>query len=90
MEQKGSTESIEEKNLVRKMIKTYFVERDCFPLVRPVENENDLQNLMTLPEDKIRPEFIKQSNMLRNKIQYEMSVHFNKIIWYVLMKNKLI
>ena len=68
MEQKGSTESIEEKNLVRKMIKTYFVERDCFPLVRPVENENDLQNLMTLPEDKIRPEFIKQSNMLRNKI----------------------
>ena len=68
MEQKGSTESIEEKNLVRKMIKTYFLERDCFPLVRPVENENDLQNLMNLPEDKIRPEFIKQSTMLRNKI----------------------
>jgi len=44
MEQKGSSESIEEKNLVRKMIKTYFNERDCFPMVRPVENENDLQN----------------------------------------------
>ena len=68
MEQKGSTQSIEEKNLVRKMIKTYFLERDCFPLVRPVENENDLQNLMTLPDEKIRPEFIKQSAMLRNKI----------------------
>ena len=68
MEQKGSRASIEEKNLVRKMIKTYFIERDCFPLVRPVENENDLQNLMSLPESKIRPEFIKQSSMLRNKI----------------------
>ena len=68
MEQKGSSESIEEKNLVRKMIKTYFNERDCFPMVRPVENENDLQNLMNLSESKIRPEFIKQSNMLKNKI----------------------
>ena len=68
MEQKGSSQSVEEKNLVRKMIKTYFNERDCFPMVRPVENENDLQNLMNLPESKIRPEFIKQSNMLKNKI----------------------
>ena len=68
MEQKGLTESIEEKNLVRKMIKTYFNERDCFPMVRPVENENDLQNLMNLSENKIRPEFIKQCNLLKNKI----------------------
>ena len=65
MEQSGSSESIEEKNLVRKLIKTYFNERDCFPMVRPVENENDLQNLMNLPESKIRPEFVKQSNMLK-------------------------
>ena len=68
MEQKGSRASILEKNLVRKLIKTYFVERDCFPLVRPVEKEDDLQNLMNLSEYKIRPEFIKQSSMLRNKI----------------------
>ena len=68
LEQKEINEIIEEKNLVRKMIKTYFVERDCFPMVRPVENENDLQNLMNLPDNKIRPEFIKQSTMLKNKI----------------------
>ena len=68
MNQKGSTESIEEKNLVRKMIKTYFLERDCFPMVRPVENERDLQKLQTLSDDKIRPEFLRQSEMLRNKI----------------------
>ena len=68
MEQKGSTESIEEKNLVRKMIKTYFVERDCFPMVRPVENERDLQKLQTLSDERMRPEFLRQCEMLRNKI----------------------
>ena len=67
-EQKGSIYSIEEKNLVRKMIKTYFLERDCFPMVRPVENERDLQKLQTLSDNKIRPEFLRQSEMLRNKI----------------------
>ena len=68
MKQKGSSESIEEKNLVRKMIKTYFVERDCFPMVRPVESEKELQKLMTLSDNKIRPEFLRQCEMLRNKI----------------------
>ena len=68
MKQKGSSESIEEKNLVRKMIKTYFLERDCFPMVRPVENESELQKLMTLSDSKIRPEFLRQCEMLRNKI----------------------
>ena len=67
-EQKGSSDTIIEKNQVRKLIKTYFHERDCFPMVRPVENENDLQNLMFLPKEKIRPEFITQSQILRNKI----------------------
>ena len=68
MEQKGSSESIEEKNLLRKLIKTYFIERDCFPMVRPVENEGELQKLMTLSDNKIRPEFLRQCEMLRNKI----------------------
>ena len=68
MKQKGSSERIEEKNLVRKMIKTYFLERDCFPMVRPVENERELQKLMTLSDNKIRPEFLRQCEMLRNKI----------------------
>ena len=68
IEQKGNTETIEEKNTVRRLIKAYFPERDCFPMVRPVENENDLQNLQYLPDDKIRQEFLTQSETLRNKI----------------------
>ena len=68
MEQQGTTDTILEKNLIRKKIKNYFIERDCFPMVRPVENEKDLQNLMNLPDDDIRPEFITQSNHLREMI----------------------
>ena len=68
MNQKGSTESIEEKNLVRKMIKTYFLERDCFPMVRPVEKESDLQNLQNLPDERLRKEFLEQSKIFRNKV----------------------
>ena len=68
MEQEGTTDTIIEKNLIRKKIKNYFLERDCFPMVRPVENEKDLQNLMNLKDEEIRPEFINQSNHLREMI----------------------
>ena len=37
-------------------------------MVRPVENEKDLQNLMNLSDENIRPEFITQSNHLRQMI----------------------
>ena len=36
--------------------------------MRPVENEKDLQNLMNLPDNKIRPEFLLQSDNLKNNI----------------------
>jgi len=67
-EQKGNTSSIIEKNIVRKLIKKFFPERDCFPMVRPLENEIELQNLNHLPDEKIRPEFLEQCVILRNKI----------------------
>jgi len=66
--QKGNTPSIEEKNKLRRLITTYFRDRDCFSLVRPVENEKDLQNLQKLDDSQIRPEFVEQSKVLRNKV----------------------
>ena len=45
----GLTNSIEEKNRVRNLIRAYFPERDCFCMVRPTEDEQDLQNLQNLP-----------------------------------------
>ena len=64
----GNDEIINEKNRVRKLIRAYFPERDCFTLVRPVENEKDLQNLEYLPDEELRKEFLEQSQMFREKI----------------------
>ena len=64
----GLTNSIEEKNRVRNLIRAYFPERDCFVMVRPTENEQDLQNLQNLPDNKFRKEFLEQSKIFRNKV----------------------
>ena len=64
----GNNEIIQEKNRVRKLIRTYFPERDCFTMVRPVEKEIDLQNLENLPNEELREEFLVQAENFRNKI----------------------
>ena len=65
---KGASEIIEEKNKVRSLIRTYFPERDCFVMVRPVEKESDLQNMSKLPDSHLRKEFIEQAKMFKNKV----------------------
>ena len=64
----GNDEIIEEKNKVRNLIKTYFPDRDCFTMVRPVEKEEELQNLQNLPDDMLRKEFLIQAQNFRNKV----------------------
>ncbi len=38
-EQRGVTDIIENKNRIRRLLKYFFKERDCYTLVRPVEDE---------------------------------------------------
>ena len=64
----GDDEIINEKNRVRKLIRTYFPERDCFTMVRPVENEKDLQNLEYLSDQELRAVFLEQAQIFRDKI----------------------
>ena len=64
----GLTSTIEEKNRVRNLIRAYFPERDCYVMVRPTENEQDLQNLQHLKDNKFRKEFLEQSKIFRNKV----------------------
>ena len=64
----GSSDIVEEKNRVRNLIKTYFPEKDCFVMVRPVEKESDLQNLQNLPDYQLRKEFVEQAKIFRNKV----------------------
>ena len=67
-QQTGCSEQIEEKNRLRRLICSYFTERDCFTLIRPVENENDLQNIQTIDESNFRKEFLEQASTFRNKV----------------------
>lgn len=67
--QKGNSTHIEYKNRMKKLFKTFFKERDCLPMVRPLEEEKDLQNLSNLPDHKLRTEFLDQIKQLRNKIR---------------------
>ena len=56
------------KNRIRKLIKSYFKDRDCFTMIRPLTNENQLQNLEDLPPEKLRREFAEQIVSLRKKV----------------------
>ena len=64
----GTKNIQDQKNKIRKLIKTYFKDRDCFTMVRPLTDEDQLQNLENLPQEKLRPEFTEQIINLRKKI----------------------
>jgi hypothetical protein len=57
-EQKGVSDAVENKNRIRRLLKHFFKDRDCQTIVRPVEEEKDLQNLSSLPPSALRPEFL--------------------------------
>ncbi|XP_022723463.1 guanylate-binding protein 6-like isoform X2 [Durio zibethinus] len=42
---------------IRDSIRALFPDRECFTLVRPLNNENDLKRLDQISLDKLRPEF---------------------------------
>jgi Guanylate-binding protein, N-terminal domain/Guanylate-binding protein, C-terminal domain len=66
--QKGFSEQVENKNRVRRLIQTFFRERECFTMVRPLTKEKDLQNLDKTDMSKLRPEFVEQVLNLRKKV----------------------
>lgn len=66
--QKGVSDAVESKNRIRRMMKHFFRERDCSTLVRPTEAEKDLQKLNEIANNQLRPEFVDQIDLLRNKI----------------------
>ena len=69
-EQKGFTDKIEEKNRIRRLLKTFFKERQCFTMIRPVTDEDSLQTLEQMDEDSFRPDFLEQVTQLRKKVTH--------------------
>ncbi|XP_078431516.1 guanylate-binding family protein [Wolffia australiana] len=53
----GGRKDVAAKNEIRESIRALFPDRECFTLVRPLNNESDLQRLHQIPLDKLRPEF---------------------------------
>ena len=68
VDQHGFSEQIEEKNLIRGMLRTFFKHRTCFTMVRPLTDEAALRNLETTGPEKLRPEFVEQVVELRKQI----------------------
>jgi hypothetical protein len=58
--QKGSSDAIENKNKIRRLLKSFFQDRDCELMVRPTEREKDLQRLDEIDNTNLRPEFVAQ------------------------------
>lgn len=67
-EQKGTSDAVEQKNKIRRLVSNYFKDKDCFTMVRPTEQEKDLQNVQNLDDSSLRPEFATQMHNLRNKV----------------------
>eukprot|EP00257_Ricinus_communis_P015959 XP_015573982.1 myosin heavy chain, skeletal muscle, adult isoform X2 [Ricinus communis] len=62
----GSGRDIAAKNKIRESIRAVFPSRECFTLVRPLNNETDLQHLDRVSLDKFRPEFLSGLHAFAN------------------------
>lgn len=60
----------QKKNEIRKLLQQFFKERDCFTLVRPVNDEKKLRVIDELELSEIRPEFLGQMQELVDKVFY--------------------
>ncbi len=56
------------KNEIRKLLQLIFKERDCFTLVRPVNDEKKLRLIDQLPIADIRSEFLSQMEELVSRV----------------------
>ncbi|XP_008776913.2 guanylate-binding protein 4-like isoform X1 [Phoenix dactylifera] len=53
----GGGKDLSARNEIRESIRSLFPDRECFTLVRPLNDENDLQRLDQIPLNRLRPEF---------------------------------
>lgn len=65
---KGDPARVGSKNQIRECIKTFFPDRDCFTLIRPVKEESQLQQLAKLAHTDLRPEYRDQLDVLKQYI----------------------
>ena len=62
---RSMNQSSMERNRVRQMMTAFFKKRNCFTIVRPVEDEEQLQQIDEIPIEKMRTEFQEQLSELK-------------------------
>ena len=56
---KGFSDSVEQKNRIRRLLKSFFKDRDCQTMIRPLTNEDDLQCLEEMDLSELRADFVE-------------------------------
>lgn len=64
----STSESAEQKNEIRNLLRNFFPERDCLTMVRPMNDEKQLAKLAEQPDEELRPEFRKQMDALKQRV----------------------
>ena len=67
----GRGRKISDYNEPRECIRSYFPQRKCFTLCKPVDEDAKLRNLDTVDERQIRPEFLAQAKEATDAILAE-------------------
>lgn len=78
----GFTDNVQQKNRIRKLLQSFFMDRDCFTLSRPSEDESQLYNLENIENNDLPYEFINGLEILKSKIKCRVKHKFinnNKI-----------
>jgi hypothetical protein len=59
------------KNKIRETVTQAFPTRDCVTIVRPLEDETQLQMIDNVPYEKLRPKFREQMERFTDKVFQE-------------------
>ena len=68
LKNKRGGKNANDNNVIRQNIIKFFPERDCVTLIRPVDSEEDLKRLNTIPYNDLKPEFKMEFKKLKDKI----------------------
>ncbi|KDO26951.1 hypothetical protein SPRG_07664 [Saprolegnia parasitica CBS 223.65] len=71
--QPGLTQAVMERNRVRHMMTSFFKDRECHTMVRPVYDESQLQQVDKIPITDLRPEFQEQLAKVKASIFNNLS-----------------
>ncbi|CAK4106774.1 unnamed protein product [Aphanomyces euteiches] len=65
---KRASKRVQERNRIRRSIRTLFTHRECMTLVRPATDEDKLRHASLLPDDELRSEFLVQMHAIRERL----------------------